>query len=813
MIFRWTLWGKDKNLDMLKYSVDSFIACFGKSHRYILYTDNVKEIDISFIGDLEIYNFNESKNNIFNIESKATWKKWYPKPRIDIEQTEVYIDSDVFMVEYPKELDQFIKNEKYKFAIMDEFNGQAWQHGAMEKKNVKDAPFVNAGLFIQKAGFDITEDLLTEYKWWKNNVSQDEQTHHDEQGALAIALTKYNKRGELFILPKDKYPLISDHENKDLDTLDEIVVFHATWPEHPAFYRFKDYLNKIIYTDPKSTVAILMSVRDEESYIDFNISYHLDIGFDYIFIVNHCSKDNTGRILESYKNDPRVIVIQENDPVFDHAKICNKLLNYANKNYKIDWFIFLDADEFLSINEKNVHSFVNRLEQNNIPYATIGWANALFDHTQTDYRATAVNTIDTMKYYYPWPEKEWQEYGHFRKTIIRNHKDMEIVVGGHYVKTENNLNFFGEYHWNPFIVPASEAKLLHFEFRDTAEAIYKKWEKLADFEKDSTSSASSPWLERISTIRKYVNDFRNNIDEINKRWFFEHRTFWGTIIPKENIIYDLTLAIWYGKYFRRKIESGKIKSVCLVRSGNLGDVIMTEPVAKFLSIYVPNIYLATDIEASSILTHSYRKIYKYNQINSVDINCDIKIKLVYEFSDNTKTYIQGYMDSIGFGEIEIRDIPVLDIDQEKIIDGKYILIAPLTSSWQENKRNWGYEKFLGLSKLLESTYNIKCVILEKSYAFSEMVSLVKHCQFFVGNDSGPAIIAQSFNKKSFIIFGATQPKYLHLLESTVSIYDKNRHKLCTHKNREEEINCCEEFCMKKITVEKVFEIIKQNIHL
>jgi len=563
----------------------------------------------------------------------------------------------------------------------------------------------------------------------------------------------------------------------------------------------------------KEIVAILMSVRDEELFIDFSISYHLDIGFDYIFIANHCSKDNTSRILESYRNDPRVIVIQENDPVFDHAKISNKLLNYANRNYKIDWFIFLDVDEFLSIKEKNVHAFVNRLEQNNIPYATIGWANALFDHTQTDYRATAVNTIDTMKYYYPWPEKEWQEYGHFRKTIVRNHKNIEIVVGGHYVKTENNINFFREYHWNPFIVPASEAKLLHFEFRDSAEAIYKKWEKLANFEKDSISSTGSPWLERISTIRKYVNDFRNNIDEINKRWFFEHRTFWGTIIPKENIIYDSTLAIWYGKYFRRKIESGKIKSVCLVRSGNLGDVVMTEPVAKFLLRYVPNIYLATDIETISILSHAYNKIYKYNQANSGDIICDIKIKLVYEFSNNKKTYIQGYMDSIGFSEIKIKDIPILNIDQEEIIDGKYILIAPHTSSWQENKRNWGYEKFLDLSNLLESTYNIKCVILEKNHTFSEMVSLVKHCHFFVGNDSGPAIIAQSFNKKSFIIFGATQPKYIHLLESTVSVYDKNRHKLCAHKSREEEINCCEEFCMKKITVEKVFEVIKQNIHL
>ena len=41
-----------------------------------------------------------------------------------------------------------------------------------QKKNVKDVPFVNAGLFIQKAGFDITEDLLTE----EGRTSQDNKT-------------------------------------------------------------------------------------------------------------------------------------------------------------------------------------------------------------------------------------------------------------------------------------------------------------------------------------------------------------------------------------------------------------------------------------------------------------------------------------------------------------------------------------------------------------------------------------------------------------------------------------------------------------
>src|SRR3989338_891074 len=562
--------------------------------------------------------------------------------------------------------------------------------------------------------------------------------------------------------------------------------------------------------DP-SKIAILMSVRNEESYIDLNISYHLDLGFDYIFIADHCSTDKTRELLDSYKDDPRVIIIQETNPVFDHARIANNLLNHAKLNYKIDWFIFLDADEFLSIKETDVHDFVNRLERNNIPYATIDWANALFDYTFKDYTCSPTNPIDTTKYFYPWPEKVWQEYGHFRKAIVKSHENMEIVVGGHYVRTENNLDFFGSYNWNPFIIPENEAKLLHFEFRGKADEIYEKWKKLAEFENDSTSSTNAPWLERIETIRGYVKEFKDNIDEINKRWFSEHRTFCGTVIQNDKFVYDATLVRWYGKYLRRKIESGKIKSLCLVRSGHLGDVVMSDPVARFLSKFVGSVSLATEVEEAGLLFNSYHNIYKYSDLVVGNIKDDAIIRLVYELSDNHKSYIQGYMESVGFGDTTIKDVPILNDNWDRIIDEKYILITPHTSWWEEKKRSWGYEKFTQLKTLLEDEFKIKCILLEKSHSFSEMISLIRHCEFIVGNDSAPCVIAQSFDKKSFIIFGATNPKYLHLSKNVVSIYDKDRHKLCSHVTREEEMRCCEEFCMDRIRVSDVLDKIKINI--
>lgn len=249
MIFRWSIWGlhKEKSLELLRYSILSFRKQFGKSHRYVIYTDSPSELVDRFNDIAEVLDF-KGFNDEYDIDSVTTWKKWCPTARIDISETEFYIDSDVFLLKYPKEIDKFLDDPKLKFGILDEFRGQSWQHGSMQKKVVKGgALFVNAGLFIQKAGYSISDDLLKEKKWWEANISKEEQKHHDEQGCLAIALTKYFKNGELYILPKDKYMLIGPNENKDIESLDNVVMFHAVYPDHPAFYKFKGFLDKLLY--------------------------------------------------------------------------------------------------------------------------------------------------------------------------------------------------------------------------------------------------------------------------------------------------------------------------------------------------------------------------------------------------------------------------------------------------------------------------------------------------------------------------------------------------------------------------------------
>jgi hypothetical protein len=168
---------------------------------------------------------------------------------LDISQHEFFVDSDVFLVGYPHEIDKILASKNVRFAVLDEYVGKPFQHGAMHRRVSRETPFINAGFFLQKAGSDITGNLLNECDWWKRNIPTSQHTHHDEQGALAVALTEYVVRGEVTILPKDKYMLISETSNPGIESLDGVTLFHATYPTHPAFYKFQDVLDKLLGFD------------------------------------------------------------------------------------------------------------------------------------------------------------------------------------------------------------------------------------------------------------------------------------------------------------------------------------------------------------------------------------------------------------------------------------------------------------------------------------------------------------------------------------------------------------------------------------
>lgn len=106
------------------------------------------------------------------------------------------------------------------------------------------------------------------------------------------------------------------------------------------------YKPKIDRTAKK--VGLFCNARDEKNIKEW-VAHHLLIGFDIIVIFDHKSKIP---LTDEFANfDKRVVIIRtELD-----GNIKTPLMNKAKEisiRFNMDWFIYLDADEFLIINKK-----------------------------------------------------------------------------------------------------------------------------------------------------------------------------------------------------------------------------------------------------------------------------------------------------------------------------------------------------------------------------------------------------------------------------------------------------------------------------
>lgn len=94
-------------------------------------------------------------------------------------------------------------------------------------------------------------------------------------------------------------------------------------------------------------VGLFCNARDELRIREW-VVHHLLLGFDQIVLFDHLSQLPLRKVFESF--DPRVKVLRINSR---ETNVKLPLMNSATllaKHYKLDWFLYLDADEFLVLN-------------------------------------------------------------------------------------------------------------------------------------------------------------------------------------------------------------------------------------------------------------------------------------------------------------------------------------------------------------------------------------------------------------------------------------------------------------------------------
>jgi hypothetical protein len=170
-------------------------------------------------------------------------------------------------------------------------------------------------------------------------------------------------------------------------------------------------------------VGVFCNARDEKNIKEW-AAHHLLIGFDIIIIFDHKSQNPLSNVFSKF--DKRVIVLKTNLP---DGNIKTTLMNNAitiSKKLNIDWFIYLDADEFLILNNKfkgvkhflNTYSYADSLGVNWLMFGTNNLINEPSGLILENYTKSCQNLDQHVKSFVRTNEVIYSNSPHYYK--VRN---------------------------------------------------------------------------------------------------------------------------------------------------------------------------------------------------------------------------------------------------------------------------------------------------------------------------------------------------------------------------------------------------------
>ncbi len=241
----------------------------------------------------------------------------------------------------------------------------------------------------------------------------------------------------------------------------------------------------------------------------------------------------------------------------------------------------------------------------------------------------------------------------------------------------------------------------------------------------------------------------------------------------------------------------------IIRRGHMGDILLIEPIIDALRDSYKSITIFTDYPHVADLLGIFDTVLPYDEHQRIQPwDFDRTLCLKYEIYPGVN-HLDGY--AIDAGVTLRHRVPVIRRGFSPVRQSPYGLIAPAVSTWIRPMREWSLRCFNELSNRLATLSGISIAMLDSATSFDEMLSLVEHCAFFVGNDSGPAILAQCFSRPTFVIFGATLPKLILLRDDAIGIWKDVGCNGCKHLARHTEIECASPLCLEKLTVNDVVD--------
>lgn len=183
--------------------------------------------------------------------------------------------------------------------------------------------------------------------------------------------------------------------------------------------------------------AVILLIKDENRYLKEWLDWHLDIGFEHIYIYDNGVKDKVQDVVNEYAADTqkKMTVI---DWTGHHNHIQQDAYNHFLSNYKEDvrWGLFIDSDEFLRFTDGDTTD-VNTFLKNYEDYTEI-WGH------EVEYNANGKESYEDKPVRERFTKQMDVREGFYWKNFIQVNRIDSFMMHYAYYDTEKHLMFKNE---------------------------------------------------------------------------------------------------------------------------------------------------------------------------------------------------------------------------------------------------------------------------------------------------------------------------------------------------------------------------------
>lgn len=271
----------------------------------------------------------------------------------------------------------------------------------------------------------------------------------------------------------------------------------------------------------------------------------------------------------------------------------------------------------------------------------------------------------------------------------------------------------------------------------------------------------------------------------------------------------------------------KLGTILLRRREAHGDVLLAAAVAPALKKKHPDCRILFNTKCPEILAGNpfIDKIVEDSEISERSFQVYYNLDMVYEQRPHTHI-LDSYADAVGVKREDCR----LFLETKNVkLPSDYVVIHPGRTSWVG--RDWKRENFVAIARRLRAEgHHVVCVGKKGDHeipcdadfrsktTIAELASIIQGANLFIGIDSFPMHVAQTFNVPGVAFFGSIDPKLRIVSDNLTAVTAENLGCLgCHHRKPAPSVvtNTCETVtldCVDLVSVETMWKAIKEKLY-